>query len=43
MIKMIAFDFDGTICDSIPLCMQAFRKAVFPYTDHELTDRSAKY
>lgn len=39
MIKMIAFDLDGTICDSIPMCVEAFCEAVSPYTDHELTDK----
>lgn len=39
MIKMVAFDLDGTICDSIPLCIEAFMKAVTPYTDHELTEK----
>ena len=38
MIKLIAFDLDGTIGDTIPLCMRAFRKAVASYTDHELSD-----
>lgn len=39
MIKMVAFDLDGTICDSIPLCIEAFMKAVTPYADHELTEK----
>lgn len=38
MIKMVAFDFDGTIADTIPMCIQAFKKAVSPYTGHELTE-----
>ena len=37
MIKMIGFDLDGTLCDSVPLCIEAFSKAVAPYTDHVLT------
>lgn len=37
MIKMIAFDLDGTISDTIPMCIEAFRKAVSPYAGHELT------
>lgn len=38
MIKMVAFDLDGTIGDTIPMCIQAFRKAVSPYAGHLLTD-----
>lgn len=38
MIKLVAFDLDGTIGDTIPLCMQAFRMAVEPYIDYKLTD-----
>jgi len=37
MIKMVAFDFDGTIADSIPMCIEAFKKAISPYAGHELT------
>ncbi|BCZ49375.1 phosphoglycolate phosphatase [Clostridium gelidum] len=37
MIKMVAFDFDGTIADSIPMCIKAFKKAISPYAGHELT------
>lgn len=38
MIKLVAFDLDGTIADTIPMCMEAFRRAVSPYTHHELSD-----
>ncbi len=37
MIRMIAFDFDGTIADTIPICMEAFNNAVSPYVGHKLT------
>lgn len=37
MVKMVAFDFDGTIADTIPMCIEAFKKAVSPYAGHELT------
>ncbi len=37
MMKLLAFDLDGTICDSIPLCIEAFREAASPYMDQELT------
>lgn len=39
MIKLVAFDLDGTIGDTIPMCMKAFRQAVSPYAGHLLTDR----
>lgn len=38
MIKMVAFDFDGTIADTIPMCIEAFKKAISPYAGHELTE-----
>ncbi len=38
MIKMVAFDFDGTIADTIPMCIEAFKKAMLPYTGYELTN-----
>lgn len=39
MIKMIAFDFDGTIADTIPLCIKAFDLSVAPYVGHHLTKK----
>ncbi len=39
MLKIIAFDFDGTIADTIPMCMEAFYESVSPYTDHTLTEK----
>jgi len=38
MIKLIAFDLDGTIGDTIPLCIAAFQKAVSPFTGRNLTE-----
>ena len=38
MFKMVAFDMDGTIADTIPMCIKAFRNSVSPYTDHELSE-----
>lgn len=32
MIKLVAFDLDGTIGDTIPMCISALKKAVTPYT-----------
>lgn len=39
MVKMVAFDLDGTLCDSIPMCIEAICKAVSPYADHEITEK----
>lgn len=38
MIKVVAFDLDGTIGDTIPMCIAAFKKAVTPYASKELSD-----
>lgn len=38
MFKIVAFDLDGTIADTIPMCIKAFRNGVSPYTDHELSE-----
>lgn len=38
MLKMVCFDLDGTIADTIPLCIEAFRKAISPYAGHILSD-----
>lgn len=37
MIKMIGFDLDGTIADTISMCIKAFSESVSPYTDHTLS------
>lgn len=39
MFKMIAFDMDGTIADTISMCVEAFRKSVSPYVGHELSEQ----
>ena len=39
MIKLIAFDLDGTIGDTVPMCIRAFEKAVSPYAGHTLSER----
>ncbi len=38
MIKGIIFDLDGTIADTLPLCINAFRMAIEPLIEKELTD-----
>lgn len=37
MIKLVAFDLDGTIGDTLPMCILAFKKAVEPYVKRKLT------
>lgn len=37
-IKLVAFDLDGTIADTLPLCIKAFRMAVQPYLSDILSD-----
>lgn len=38
MIKLVAFDLDGTIADTVPMCIQAFKKAVTPYSFTRLSE-----
>ncbi len=33
MIKLIAFDLDGTIGDTVPMCIRAFEKQFLPMPD----------
>lgn len=40
MIKLVAFDLDGTLADTIPFTLEAFKKAVAPYTAHDLNDET---
>ncbi|UDQ97890.1 HAD hydrolase-like protein [Lentisphaerota bacterium WC36G] len=37
MIKMVAFDLDGTIAETIPMCIEVFKRAVLPYTQRMLS------
>ncbi len=37
-IKGVIFDLDGTIANTLPLCIAAFRKTMEPLTKHPLTD-----
>ena len=39
MIKLIAFDLDGTIGETVPMCIRAFEKAVSPYAGRTLSER----
>lgn len=38
MFRMIGFDLDGTIADTLPLCIQAFGQALSPYAGHTLSE-----
>ena len=38
MIKTAIFDFDGTLADTIPLCREAFRRAIQKLDGRILTD-----
>ena len=40
MLKMVAFDFDGTLAHTIPMVIKAFRSSVAPYVEHELTTQA---
>ena len=40
MLKMIAFDFDGTLAPTIPMVIDVFRRSVAPYVEHELTKQA---
>ena len=37
-LKALIFDLDGTIADTLPLCIQAFRQSIEPLTGRTLTD-----
>jgi len=36
--KTIIFDLDGTIADTLPLCIAAFKKSVEPYLNKEISE-----
>ncbi len=37
-IKGVIFDLDGTLSDTVPLCVAAFRKAIEPYAERTISD-----
>lgn len=38
MIRMVAWDMDSTICDSMSMCVEAFRRAVEPFAGRSLSE-----
>jgi len=38
-MKIVAFDLDSTVANTIPMCIEAFCESVAPYTDHTLTEK----
>ena len=38
MLKGVLFDWDGTLCDTLPVCINAFRAAMEPVLGRSLTD-----
>lgn len=38
MIKAMIFDLDGTIGDTLPLCIKAFRQAIKIFIKRDITD-----
>ncbi|MCT4591164.1 MAG: HAD hydrolase-like protein [Carboxylicivirga sp.] len=41
-IKAIVFDLDGTVGDTVPLCIKAFRKSIEPLINQRITDDQIK-
>ena len=39
MLKAVIFDFDGTVCDTLPLCIAAFRKSIEPLAGRRFSDQ----
>jgi len=37
-LKAVIFDLDGTIANTLPLCIAAFRKAIEPHINRSITD-----
>lgn len=38
-LKLAAFDLDGTLADTLPMCVAAFEQAVSPYAGHALSEK----
>ena len=40
---MVMFDMDGTIGDTLPMCDEAFKRAVEPYLQRAMTEEEMKF
>lgn len=38
MLKGVLFDWDGTLCDTLPVCIRAFREAMTPFMGRVMSD-----
>ncbi|MDR1157972.1 MAG: HAD family hydrolase [Oscillospiraceae bacterium] len=38
MLKAVLFDLDGTLCDTLPLCIEAFRQSIAPLAGRPISD-----
>lgn len=41
-IQSLIFDFDGTLADTLPICIEAFRRAALPYQGRLLSDEEIR-
>lgn len=39
LLKCVIFDMDGTIADTIPLCLESFRRVTEPFLKRSVTDQ----
>lgn len=39
MLKAVLFDFDGTVGNTLPLCIAAFQKAITPLAGRSFSER----
>jgi len=37
MLKGVLFDWDGTLCDTLPVCVEAFRRTMITYLGQDLS------
>ena len=38
MLTGVLFDWDGTLCDTLPVCVEAFRRTMITYLGKNLSD-----
>lgn len=39
MFKVVSFDLDGTIADTIPMCIKVFQNSISLYINHKLSEK----